>query len=153
MTVRIVEFTDRHAKGFETLNRAWLVGMGLYEPPDEDDLAHPRRAIIDRGGAIFVAEAEGRVVGTAALVPHGAHALELRKVAVDPSIQRQGIARQLMQRCIEWARARRATDLVLCSNSQLVAALRLYESMGFVHKPLPSDIPYTTADVWMELSL
>jgi hypothetical protein len=30
---------------------------------------------------------------------------------------------------------------------------RLYESVGFVHKPLPSAVPYESADVYMELDL
>jgi len=43
--------------------------------------------------------------------------------------------------------------VVLVSSSRLQAALRLYERMGFVPAPLPADVPYATADVFMERSL
>ena len=39
------------------------------------------------------------------------------------------------------------------SSTKLTAALALYESLGFVRKALPSDQPYETADVYMELDL
>jgi hypothetical protein len=43
--------------------------------------------------------------------------------------------------------------MVLVSSSKLGAALRLYESLGFVHRPLPAGLPYVTADVLMALDL
>jgi ribosomal protein S18 acetylase RimI-like enzyme len=43
--------------------------------------------------------------------------------------------------------------VVLVSNSRLGPAIRLYEGMGFQHRPLPADVPYATADVYMELDL
>jgi hypothetical protein len=48
---------------------------------------------------------------------------------------------------------RKATRLVLVSNSRLRPALQLYETFGFQHRPPPAPLPYSTADVYMELDL
>ncbi len=43
--------------------------------------------------------------------------------------------------------------IILVSNSKLTTAVRLYESLGFSHVPLPGDLEYDTADVYMELEV
>ncbi len=42
---------------------------------------------------------------------------------------------------------------VLTSSHKLLAALRLYESVGFRYREMPSVRPYETADVYMEMAL
>jgi GNAT superfamily N-acetyltransferase len=79
--------------------------------------------------------------------------VELAKLAVTPSAQGKGIGRRLCERVIELARTKSARKIVLTSARKLAAAVRLYESLGFVHFPMPADVPYETADVYMELSL
>jgi putative acetyltransferase len=46
-----------------------------------------------------------------------------------------------------------AARAVLVSSSLLSPALKLYESMGFEHRPLRHGVPYATADVYMVLDL
>lgn len=150
--IEIDTFRPEHAKRFAELNRAWLEAYNLLEPPDEEQLADPEKYLIQRGGHIFVALHAGDVVGTCAVVPHGPGDLELVKLSVSPASQGQGLGRRMVERCITYARERGFRRMVLVSNSQLRAALRLYESMGFQYRPLPA-IEYVTADVYMELDL
>jgi hypothetical protein len=42
---------------------------------------------------------------------------------------------------------------MLLSSRKLDAALRLYERSGFIYGPLPAHVPYSTADVYMEMTL
>jgi hypothetical protein len=42
---------------------------------------------------------------------------------------------------------------MLLSNSQLQPAIRLYESMGFMHRPVPAVTKYEIADVYMVLDV
>jgi ribosomal protein S18 acetylase RimI-like enzyme len=53
----------------------------------------------------------------------------IANVFVKPEFRRQGFARQLVQRCLEEAQARRITHLNLSSTDM---ARGLYESLGFV---------------------
>jgi GNAT superfamily N-acetyltransferase len=151
--IRIDTFRTVHAAAFAALNRAWLVDNDLYEPADEPQLADPWGQIIAPGGQIYVALVGDEVVGTAAVVPHQPGVIELAKLAVVPHAQGHGLGRRLVETCIAHARRIGARRLMLVSSSRLRAALRLYESMGFQHRPLPSPPPYATADVCMELEL
>jgi len=153
MTFVIEPFRSEHAAAFDALNRAWLVGHGLIEHHDEEQLQNPWREILEPGGQIFVASDRGEVIGVCAAIPHGPGAFEVAKLAVAPSAQGQGVGRRLVEQCLHFARERGADRVVLVSSSKLQAALRLYASMGFQSGSLPADVPYETADVYMELDL
>ena len=85
--------------------------------------------------------------------PHGDGTFEMAKLAVAPSARGKGIGRQLARAAIDYAKGAGARKIVLESNHKLVTAMKLYESMGFVHAPLPADASYVTADVYMALEL
>lgn len=152
-TVTIRPYRSADLPAWDALNRAWLVSHNLLEEPDERHLRDPEGEILARGGAIRVAEVDGAVVGTCGLEPAGRGVYELVKVAVAPSAQGGGIGRRLIESCLAEARRLGAVKVVLLSNSQLTAALRLYRSLGFVDRPVPAEAHYVTADVYMELSL
>lgn len=149
----IEPYRPEYARAFEELNRAWLVGNGLLEPADEPNLTNPDETIIGSGGQIFVAVEDGTVIGTCAVVPHGDGEFELVKLAVAPAKQGQGIGRELVDSCLNFARGEGARRVSLISNSRLEAALRLYERAGFRYEPLPPTNPYVTGDVHMILDI
>lgn len=153
VTAEIVPFEPAHAHAFYALNRAWLDAHGLYEPADEHHLAHPERSILAEGGSIFIAVTEGEVIGTAAVVPIDERVVEIVKLTVASHARGQGLGRRLVNACVQRARDAGAERIALVSSSLLHDALALYESMGFEHRPMPSRVPYATADVYMELAL
>jgi GNAT superfamily N-acetyltransferase len=80
---------------------------------------------------------------------------ELSKMAVTPQLRGAGIGRALLLHAIQQARSIGARSLFLGSSTKLANAVRLYESVGFQHvlpERLP-PLPYTRADVFMELVL
>jgi ribosomal protein S18 acetylase RimI-like enzyme len=151
--IEVVGYDDRFAPDFRRLNIEWLEGFGLLEPPDLKHLDAPRESIVALGGQVFFAVAEGIVVGTCAVLPHGANVVEFIKFAVAPAAQRRGIGRRLAVAALEHARTLGAEKVVLISNSKLASAIRLYKSLGFERAPVPSDNEYASADVYMELAL
>jgi len=151
--VEIVPFEDRYAGDFARLNREWLEDHGLIEPIDERHLRDPRGTIVAGGGELFLALRDGVVVGTCGIHPAGDGVFELVKLTVAASERGRGIARRLTQQALGLARAAGARTVRLYSSSRLPAAVRLYESVGFRHLPMPSDADYSTADVYMELDL
>jgi len=153
MNVEIDTLLPEHAARFAELNRAWLDEYHLMEHSEEAQLADPQAHFVDAGGQIFVALYQNDVIGTCAVVPHGAEEFELAKLTVSPEFRGHGIARRLVDRCIAFARDRRARRLMLVSNSQLQPALRLYESMGFEYRSVPAGTKYQVADVCMVLDL
>jgi ribosomal protein S18 acetylase RimI-like enzyme len=62
----------------------------------------------------------------------------IRLLAVAPELRRQGLGRSLTQHCVTLATQSRAGVLALHTSELMVAASRLYESMGFtVNRELP----------------
>jgi ribosomal protein S18 acetylase RimI-like enzyme len=151
--IMIRGYEDRFAADFARLNREWLEGFGLLEEADLKYLDHPRESILDHGGEIFVAVDGELVVGACAVLRIDHAVVELAKLSVAPDARGRGIGRRLTLAAIAHAQSLGAERVVLVSNSQLAPAIRLYESLGFRHAPLPANTGYATADVWMELSL
>jgi ribosomal protein S18 acetylase RimI-like enzyme len=153
MNVEIIPFRAEHSSRFAELNREWLTKYDLMERSDEEQLADPQAHFLADGGQIFVALNAGEVIGTCAAVPHGVDAFEIAKLAVAAEFRGQAIARRLVARCIAYVREQNVRRIVLVSNSQLQAALGLYESLGFRYCALPEVRAYRNADVYMELNL
>jgi ribosomal protein S18 acetylase RimI-like enzyme len=151
--IKIVGYKEHFASDFARLNRDWLEAFDLLEPADLKHLDRPRESIIEPGGAILLAVDGGNVVGTCAILRIGPKIVELAKLAVAPEAQRLGIGRRLTLAAIDHALAIGAERMILVSNSKLVSAVRLYESLGFKHAPLPANLGYATANVYMELAL
>ena len=98
-------------------------------------------------GDFFVAEEEGRIVGTIGLEVRAPYAL-LRSAAVDPARQGDGIRARLVGRLVEEARSRRLAALYLFTPS----AAPYFERHGFtrttrdaVPAPLQTTGQYTHA--------
>jgi ribosomal protein S18 acetylase RimI-like enzyme len=151
--IDIVGYENRFAADFRRLNAAWLEGYGLLEPADAKYLDTPRETILAAGGQIFFAVKDGVVLGTCAVLRVDPGVVELAKLAVDPAAQGRGIGRRLTLSALEHARSLGAEKVVLVTNHKLTSAIRLYESLGFAHAPVPTDTCYATADVYMELPL
>jgi GNAT superfamily N-acetyltransferase len=147
--IEILPFEARYASDFKELNLEWLRKYFLVEPIDEEVLGRPD-LIVANGGAIFLARAEGRIVGTAALIKSDDRRYELSKMAVTPAWQGKGISRQLLRAVIDAFIGAGGGELFLESSSILTPALNLYESAGFVHAPRPaSPVHYNRSDVYM----
>ncbi len=129
--------------------------MGRFEVKDIDEafFRDPAAEVIARGGEIFCALLDHVVVGCACVAPSGDGSMQLMKFAVTPAAQGRGIGRRLCERAVEFARAQGASCITLWSNSGLTAALRLYGSLGFAHRPFPVSPPHADADVYMERRL
>ena len=151
--IEIVPFEDRYAKAFKQLNLEWLQKYELFEPLDLECLDKPRQAIIDRGGKILLAITDGMVVGTCAIIKKTEDTAEFAKLSVFPEIRKKGVGSLLTIVAINLAQKMGFKKIVLVSNKKLDNAIRLYESLGFKHEPVPADSIYESADIYMELNI
>ena len=150
--IEIIPYEDQYQPQFYKLNLEWLDKYNLTESHDLMVLNDPKGTIIDRGGHIWLAKDGEQVVGTAAIMNEGHGHYELAKMAVVPAYQGKGISKLLIETCIAKAKEIKAKKLLLFSNHQLLAALKLYEKYGFHHVEVKGS-PFETADVKMELEL
>lgn len=151
--IRVVTFDEHFAADFARLNYRWIEEHFSIEPHDRELLDAPLEQIVEPGGEVFFAVADGAVAGTVAMVRSDANTYELTKMAVDPSFQGRGIANHLMKACIELAFKNGASTIFLETNSKLPPAVALYRKFGFVETPLDPDSQYSRADVRMELAI
>ncbi len=149
VNVVITSFAPEYRHAFESLNLEWLERFNLLEEEDLKYLHDPEGCIVRPGGQVFFALAHGNVVGTCAAIKLDDRTFELAKLAVAPFATRQGLGRRLSITAIQFAATAGAERVVLTSNSVLKEAIALYESLGFVHCPMPADVRYRTANVSM----
>ena len=147
---RIIDFHPRHADAFRELNLAWI--RQLWEPEESDfkALDRPQENIIDAGGYIAVAELDGEIVGTCALIKLSEDRFELAKMTVAESARGTGLGQKLGEAVIERARSLGASSVYLESNSALTPAITMYEKLGFTHVEGGCS-PYERCNVQMEL--
>lgn len=82
----------------------------------------------------FVWEEDGRVVGLSNVMRQGTtDHWYIANVAVLPAYRRRGIARRMVEACIEEARGRGAAVITLDVVAGNTPAYALYERLGFVH--------------------
>jgi ribosomal protein S18 acetylase RimI-like enzyme len=145
-----VPFSTALREHFYRLNEAWLRKYFHVEAIDHRVLSNPETEILQNGGAILFAILDDEVIGTCALLQESDGVYELTKMAVDEQRQGLGIGRALMEAAIAEFHHRNGRRLFLETNSKLIPAVRLYESMGFEHQPSTKpDSHYARANIYM----
>ena len=87
-----------------------FVAQGRLLPRTQDELED-----LTQGG--FLAEADGRIVGFAALEIYSNKLAELRSLAVSADCQGRGIGKALVQACVELARSKRVFEVMAITSS------------------------------------
>ncbi len=95
-------------------------------------LRAPATHYAGQGGALLVAEADGRLVGTVSSVVAGKGVLELKGLYVDRAWRGTGLAQALLAGVEAFARRRGDRRLVLWSDTRFGRAHRFYERAGYV---------------------
>lgn len=149
---KIVPYSAQYKDDFVRLNRAWIEKYFKIEAIDTAIFADPQKAIIDRGGFIFCALADGEVAGVCALqkLATPEYGFELSKLAVDPTYRGRGIGEKLCLAAIEKAKSISPQKILIESNTKLVPAITLYKKLGFKEVPV-QNANFERVDIVLEL--
>ena len=150
--IEIVNYQPNHARAFKELNEAWINQYFEMEESDRKMLDDPQGYILDKGGAIIIAEMNGIAVGTCALIKMKDKTYELAKMAVSPQVQGKKIGWKIGLATLEKARKLGADTIYLETNSVLQPAINLYKKLGFKDTDGYCS-PYARCNVQMELKL
>lgn len=108
----------------------------LYEPAEFPELPAIASWVAARGGFFQVAESEGRIVGSAGILPtHVPGILELKKLYVAPRHRGTGLAAALLAGATAFARGRGGHAIVLFSDTRFRRGHAFYEKHGFRRLP------------------
>lgn len=139
--ITIRPFSDRDAAQVRAL---FIMVNKLLSPPRlrevfeayiehalEDEMDHVAAYHSEHAGSFWVAIRDDKLVGMFGLEGTSDGAMELRRMYVDPSARRQGIARQMLQSAEEECRHHGVSRLVLSTSEIQEAALALYKEAGY----------------------
>jgi ribosomal protein S18 acetylase RimI-like enzyme len=137
MTINIQELTIRpfQPADQEMARRLILAGLGEHfgfvdetMNPDLDDIhAH----YVDPGHHFLLAEIDGQIIGTGALIEEAPQTGRLVRMSVDPNYRGRGIGKALVRYLMDVARERGYTRLLTETNDDWYDAIGLYRSCGF----------------------
>lgn len=124
------------------------IPITLKDQPDLRDISGFYQR--DNGG-FWLAESEGVIVGTIALLDIGNRQAALRKMFASQSHRgpEHGVAKQLLTTLIEWCRHRGIDEVYLGTTGAFLAAHRFYEKNGFTELAkgeLPRTFPAMSVD-------
>lgn len=148
VSAEIIPFESRYSDDFKRLNLEWLEKYFHVEQADKEVLSTPQ-LILDGGGELFLARSGQEIVGTCALIHEGHGHFELSKMSVTSNFQGQGIGRRLLSAALEAFGKLGGKELFLETNTALISAIALYESVGFVHATPPKPSVVARANVYM----
>jgi len=155
MQITFRKFRAEDREAFRQLNEQWIAKYFVLEEKDRLTLNEPEKYIIRPGGHIYFAMLDEEIVGCCALIATGADSYEVAKMAVDESHRNHGIGKAMLAHVVKEAKALGARKLTLETNSTLMNAIHVYESLGFRHidSSLVKPSPYQRANVFMEQHL
>ena len=124
------------------------IPITLAAQPDLADIADFYQR---KSGNFWVAEVEGRIVGTIGLLDIGRRQAALRKMFVDARYRgrEHGIAERLLQTLFAWCATKGIAEIYLGTTDKFFAAHRFYEKNGFAEireSDLPPAFPVMAVD-------
>ena len=147
----ITQWKKQYNLDFVLLNRDWIEQYFSLEESDINLLSDPEGQIILKGGEIFFALDNNKVVGCCALIKHDNDEYELAKMAVTPSAQGKGIGFKLGETLIEFATQQGIKRVFLEANTQLNSSVQLYKKLGF-KEIIKDNSAYHRCNLYMEWS-
>ena len=129
--VKIITYNKKYKKYFKHLNYEWLEQYFFVEPEDDKLLNDPEKFIIKKGGQIFFARINNKIIGTCAAIKIDRYTFELSKMAVTKQAQGKQAGKKLALSVIGFAFSKKAKFVTLLTNKKLFPAINLYKQLGF----------------------
>ncbi len=132
MNARVVPCGPERAEDVHRLTQAAFERHRTLDPPSgagRESLEHVREDLVAGGGAI--AELDERAVGCLRWTVAPSGDLHVRRVAVEPGLQRGGLGRELMAWAEEEARRRGCGAVSVGVRVALPGNLAFYRSLGY----------------------
>ncbi|HWK08178.1 MAG TPA: bifunctional helix-turn-helix transcriptional regulator/GNAT family N-acetyltransferase [Puia sp.] len=140
--VQVLDYKPSLKETFYELAGNWLLGVlkGELEEEDQFSLRNPDKAYLEKGGFVFFAVYDHKVVGCVALKRLDEETLEFAKLFIDPAARKLGIATKLIERCITRCKENEARQLWLQTTLSMPQAHKLYYKLGFEDRKAPPQM-------------
>ncbi len=105
--------------------------FGFIDPTLNPDLDDIQASYVNNGGVFVVAEIGNDLAGAGALIPETAVSGRIVRVSVQKFFRRLGIGRLITEYLINAGRQHGYTQILVETNEDWFAAIRLYKQCGF----------------------
>lgn len=132
---------------FETVaaERRWI---GTEPGFDRERYRNGWRNVLRGEGAAFVSIEDGALTGYIGVHPHAEYGHVIGMLVAE-RCRGRGIGKALLERAVQWARARQLPDISLLVFPHNERAIALYRGSGFVQREYyRSDVTRQTGEVW-----
>lgn len=147
--MEVIKYQEKYKQDFIDLNTAWVERFFVMEEEDWEILNHVED-YLKKGGMIFFAVEDEKVLATCMVYPFGGDVWEICKLAAAGQHTGKGAGSAVFKACMDYAAAHGARKITLISNHILKQALHIYEKFGFVRVELDRGNEYERADVQCE---
>lgn len=140
ITIRFCENTE--ISDLQTLNNEVFVDNKKYDSDldlnwalSEKGLRYFTELVNDKESLCLIVEDDGKRIGYLAAGPkyydyRNSKYFEIQNMGVTPEYRSKGIGRQLMQKCLEWAKSRGYQKVFVSSYAKNEGALAFYKASG-----------------------
>lgn len=151
--VEIIDYSPDFQEDFRNLNLGWMSQFDMNNSL-RTMIDNPDEEIIQKGGFIFFAWMDGKIVGTGALLRESNKLYEIANMAVTPQYQGRHIGKALLKKAIDKAVQAGAKQLYLITSTKLKASVEMYRTFGFRETLFDPELSiYDGSDVKMVLNL
>lgn len=149
--MKIVSYSPKYKNDFIEMNRAWISEMFAIEQEDLRELENIEPSI-EAGGQIFFAlDNEDNVMACCMIAPREDGDWEIMKFAARGMYTGTGAGSACLKACIDYAKAKKISKVIIVSNKKCVQAIHLYKKYGFVEIPVDKKkFPFDRADIAFE---
>jgi len=141
MNIEIVPYNNKHQADIDHLLESILLEFDLPARAPKNSLVLP--------DVYWVAEFNGRAIGTIALFKMKNRSVVLKKMFMAKEFRGKGISKMLLDILFQWAMENNFTHVYLGTMTEFKAAHKFYEKNGFKkieRENLPDDFPINPVD-------
>jgi N-acetylglutamate synthase-like GNAT family acetyltransferase len=148
--LEIIRYREEFKDSFRAINYEWIEQYFEVTELDKQAFDNPEKAIVDKGGFIYLAMYENTIIGSVALERISNKQYVLTKMGVKPGFQGMKVGQSLIETAIEKCKELELESVILYTNHILINALNLYCKNGFRFVAL-DYVQYVRATIKMEL--
>jgi GNAT superfamily N-acetyltransferase len=150
--MKVIPFDEKYRQDFIEMNRVWIASMFRIEKQDEEEFAEID-PYLARGGQIFFAiDEDGHAMATCMIAPREDGDWEIMKFAARGMYTGTGAGSACLRACIDYAREKGVSRILIVSNRRCTHAVHLYRKFGFREIPVDrKKFPFERADIAFEM--
>lgn len=152
--MKVVPYDPKYRQDFIEMNRAWISEMFRIEEQDLKEMDNVDSAIEAGGQVFFALDDSSHVMACCMVAPREDGDWEIMKFAARGMYTGTGAGSACLKACIDYARKKGISRLVIVSNRRCTHAVRLYRRFGFQEMPVDrKKFPFERADIAFEMNI